>query len=159
MSSPFSEGSSSEPNEHQFHIAFGKKVPISARSPRPTSSADTVSSSSSGRRHKSYGKVPTYITERRAKIAAMEEEQLIREANAPPAPGLVLMEESDRLETLRMLDANEREARESLQNIPFSMNHQRAARLREAIEFRLKEIEDTRKIFSRERVFVAQDDG
>ena len=82
----------------------------------------------------------------------------IMKDNAPPAPGLVLMEESERLETLRMLEANEKEAREALQNIPFRMNEQRAARLRQAVEYRLKEIEDTRKIFSKEKVFVTKND-
>ncbi|KAL7553532.1 hypothetical protein ACHAWF_016842 [Thalassiosira exigua] len=140
-----------------YHIAFGKKIPISAPTPRPNSSVETVASSESGR-HKHYGKVPSYITDRKAKIQQMEEERQRKQENAPPAPGLVLMKESERIETLRMLDKNEKEAREALSNIPFSMNHQRAARLREAIEFRLKEIEDTRIIFSKDKVFVAKED-
>jgi hypothetical protein len=69
------------------------------------------------------------------------------------------MEESERLETLRMLEANEKEARDALINIPFRMNEQRAARLRQAVEYRLKEIEDTRKIFSKDKVFVTKNDA
>lgn len=116
-----------------------------------------VSVSSISRLHKSFGRVPTYITDRKAKIEREEEEMRRLKENAPPAPGLVLMDESERLETLRMLEDNEKEAREALRSIPFKMNHQRAARLRQAIEFRLKEIEDTRKVFSKEKVFVAKD--
>ncbi len=133
-----------------YHIAFGKRMPISAPVHRPES---VVSST----RHKSYGKVPSYITERRAKLAREEEELRRRQENAPPAPGLVLMEESDRLATLKLLEENEKEAREALRNIPFSMNLTRAARIREALDFRLKEIEDTRKVFSKDKVYVKEE--
>ena len=143
-------------HEHNYQIAFGRKVPITDP-PRPCSSTDSVASSSDTR-HKSYGKVPNYILQRKAKIEQFEQEERTRRENAPPHPGLVLMEESERLETLAMLDANEREAREELRNIPFSMNEQKSARLREAIEYRLKEIEETRNIFQKEKVFLAKED-
>lgn len=141
-------------NSTRQNMSFGKKAPV----PQPNTYAHSVGTSSSEEKHKSYGKVPKYITERKARIEQEEEEMRIMKDNAPPAPGLVLMEESERLETLRMLEANEKEAREALQNIPFRMNEQRAARLRQAVEYRLKEIEDTRKIFSKEKVFVAKND-
>jgi hypothetical protein len=136
-------------NSTRQNMSFGKKAPV----PQPNTYAHSVGTSSSEEKHKSYGK-----TERKARIEQEEEEMRIMKDNAPPAPGLVLMEESERLETLRMLEANEKEAREALQNIPFRMNEQRAARLRQAVEYRLKEIEDTRKIFSKEKVFVTKND-
>lgn len=154
--SPLSSNSAS--NEQAFRIAFGRKVPISGQTPRPNTCLESVASCTS-EHHQSYGKIPTYITARKAKIERQEAERRMMQENAPPEPGLVLMEESERLQTLKLLAENEREARESLRNIPFSMNHQKAARLREAVEYRLKEIEDTRKIFSKEKVFVAQNDG
>ena len=146
-------------------VAFGRKVPIHAQTShhRPStnnSCAESVvssSSSSNSRRHKSYGKVPSYITRRRAKIAEFEEEQRRRDETAPPEPGLVLLEESERIKTLDILKASELEARYELSNIPFSMNPARAGKLREAISFRLKEIEDAILVFSKERVFVAKD--
>ena len=145
----------------EFHIAFGQKVtvPSTSDSSRP-SIGNTRDSGDSETfvRHKSYGKTPAYITNRRAKIEREEQERLLREQNAPPAPGLVLLEESERLETLRILEENEKIERHKLQNIPFAMNAQRAARMREGIEFRLKEIESAKSIFSKDRVFVAQSD-
>ena len=146
-------------------VAFGRKVPIHAQTShhRPSinnSCADSVvstSSSSNSRRHKSYGKVPSYITRRRAKIAEFEEEQRRRNEVAPPEPGLVLLDESERIKTLEILKANEEKARYDLSNIPFSMNPARAGKLRESKLFRLKEIEDAILVFSKERVFVAQD--
>ena len=141
-------------NSTRQNIAFGKKFPV----PQPNTYAQSVGTSSSEERHKSYGKVPKYITDRKAKIEQEEEEMRRLKDNAPPAPGLVLMGESERLETLRMLEANEKEARDALRNIPFRMNEQRAGRLRQAVEYRLKEIEDTRKIFSKDKVFVTKND-
>lgn len=155
-SSSFSNGST---RSNEYHIAFGKKI-SSVAAPRQSVHVDSseLSLASSSRHHKSFGKVPTYITDRREKIKREEEEQRRLKENAPPAPGLVLMDESERLETLRLLEENEKQAREELRNIPFKMNHQRAARLRHAIDYRLKEIEDTRKIFSKDKVFVAKND-
>ena len=77
-----------------------------------------------------------------------------RNDDAPPQPGLVLLKESERLDTLRMLEPNEQEAWKILDNIPFRMNEQRAARLRQAVEYCLAEIEETKKMFSLGKVFV-----
>ena len=144
---------------NQVHIAFGRRVPSSSQS-SVISKLEQISLPSSDTfvRHKSYGKIPAYILNRRAKIEQEEHNRLLKEQNAPPAPGLVLLEEFERLETLRILDENERIERDNLRNIPFSMNTQRAARLRETIELRLKEIEDAKTIFSKDRVFVAKND-
>ena len=140
-------------SNESYHIAFGRRVGSPAAPPSVCSE-----SVASGARHKSYGQIPTYITQRRERIEKEEEARRISEANAPPAPGLRLMEESERLETLRMLDESEKAAQEELRNIPFSMNHQKAARMREALGYRLSEIESTRKIFSKERVWVSEND-
>jgi len=144
-----------------FHIAFGRKVPIHVESrpisgSRPITDADSVVSSTSSR-HKSYGKVPGYITQRKERIAQVEQERARKQELEPPEPGLVLLAESERLKTLALLDANEKNLKYDLVNIPFSMNPQRAGRLREALSLRLKEIEDAKAIFSKEKVFVKKD--
>ncbi len=141
------------------NIAIGEKAPSLKPDTNAQSGVTSSSSSSSNDRHKSFGKVPRYITDRKAKIEQEEEDMRLLKENKPPAPGLVLMEESERLETLRMLEANEKEARDALISIPFRMNEKRAARLRQAVEYRLKEIEDTRKIFSKDKVFVTKNDA
>eukprot|EP00804_Cyclotella_cryptica_P025673 CCRYP_002885-RA/>CCRYP_002885-RA protein AED:0.09 eAED:0.08 QI:0/-1/0/1/-1/1/1/0/270 len=142
----------------EFHIAFGQKVPSSRSSVRVNTNERQSGDEKSFLRHKSFGKTPAYITNRRAKLEQEEHERMLIQQNAPPAPGLVLMDEIERLETLRILDENEKIERDKLRNIPFAMNGHRAARIREAIEFRLKEIEDAKKVFSKDRVFVAQRD-
>ena len=162
--SPLSVSTTSD-NDSNCHIAFGRTVPIHAQTShhRPNinnSCAESAVSSSStnSRRHKSFGKVPSYITRRRAKIAEFEEEQRRRDEMAPPEPGLVLLKESERLKTLDILTANEKVCLYELANIPFAMNPRRAGKLREAITLRLNDIRMQREIFSKEKVFVAQDD-
>jgi hypothetical protein len=159
QSFPLNLEESTAASNQEFHIAFGQKVPTSSSSStRPSQNQRPSSNGEEFTRHQSYGKTPAYITIRRAKIKREEQERLEKEANAPPAPGLVLLAESERLETLRILEENERIEREKLINIPFAMNANRAARLREEIEYRLKEIENAKAIFSKDRVFVAQDE-
>ncbi|KAL7463260.1 hypothetical protein ACHAXS_003632 [Conticribra weissflogii] len=142
-------------NDH-FHIAFGRKVPSTSISTQASMNSHSPQQNGTAERHKSYGKIPAYITQRRENIERQKQERKRLEENAPPAPGLVLMAECERLETLRLLEENEEKERHALQNIPFSMNGHRAARLRDTIEFRLKEIEDAKKIFSNPRVFVSE---
>ena len=139
-----------------FHIAFGRKVPIHADGSRPITGSDSIVSSTSSR-HKSYGKVPRYITQRKERIAQAEQERARKQEFEPPEPGLVLLDESERLKTLALLETNEKTIKYDLVNIPFSMNPQRAGRLREALTLRLKEIEDAKAIFSKEKVFVEKD--
>ena len=158
---PFSHHHSDDDTaeNQEYHIAFGRKMPTSsASSTRPKQKPEKPSGDEGFVRHKSFGKTPAYITNRKARREQEEERRLLMEQNKPPAPGLVLLEEHERLETLRILEEQEAIERDKLRNIPFAMNGHRAARLREAIEFRLKEIEDTKRIFSKDRVFVAQRD-
>ena len=161
--SPFSPATDSTVSSENsdYHIAFGRKVPIHVESrpisgSRPITGADSVVSSTSSR-HKSYGKVPRYITQRKERITQAEQERARKQELEPPEPGLVLLAESERLKTLALLDANEKTIKYDLVNIPFSMNPQRAGRLREALSLRLKEIEDAKAIFSKEKVFVEKD--
>ena len=142
-------------------IAFGSKIPanISTQTSTTSSVGNTMSSAplpfTSSGRHKSYGKIPKYISDRKARIEQEAKDMQCQKDNAPPKPGLVLLQESERLDTLKLLDRNELEARKILDSIPFRMNEQRAARIRQTVEYRLAEIEETRKMFSHSKVFVA----
>ena len=143
-------------------ITFGTKIPANLLSNQTTTTmssvvGNTVSSSPSiSGRHKSYGKIPKYISDRKARIEQEARDMQYCKDNAPPKPGLVLLQESDRLDTLHMLERNEQEARKILDSIPFRMNEQRATRIRQTVEYRLAEIEETRKMFSVGKVFVTK---
>lgn len=137
-------------------ITFGTKIPANLLSNQTTTMSSVVGNTVSSGRHKSYGKIPKYISDRKARIEQEARDMQYRKDNAPPKPGLVLLQESDRLDTLHMLEKNEQEARKILDSIPFRMNEQRATRIRQTVEYRLAEIEETRKMFSVGKVFVTK---
>jgi hypothetical protein len=161
VSSTSSTAPSSSSTDSQS-ITFGTKIPANLLSNQTTTTmssvvGNTVSSSPSiSGRHKSYGKIPKYISDRKARIEQEARDMQYCKDNAPPKPGLVLLQESDRLDTLHMLERNEQEARKILDSIPFRMNEQRATRIRQTVEYRLAEIEETRKMFSVGKVFVTK---
>ena len=151
---PLADSCSASSDSASFQIAFGRKVPMHAQA----ESVDASSYSSSTTKHNAYGKVPKYIIERKANIERMEEERRRIQETAPPEPGLILLEESERLKMLATLEENEKKLQYDLVNIPFTMDPSRAGRIRESISFRLKEIDDAKAIFSKEKVFVAQEE-
>jgi len=161
VSSTSSTAPSSSSTDSQS-ITFGTKIPANLLSNQTTTTmssvvGNTVSSSPSiSGRHKSYGKIPKYISDRKARIEQEARDMQYCKDNAPPKPGLVLLQETDRLDTLHMLERNEQEARKILDSIPFRMNEQRATRIRQTVEYRLAEIEETRKMFSVGKVFVTK---
>jgi len=65
------------------------------------------------------------------------------------------MPESERLETLEVLDRSEEEAKRELFALPLSVTTLAATRRKNGLEAKLKEIEDAKKIFSREKVYIS----
>lgn len=109
-------------------------------------------------KHKSFGRVPTYIREQRARMA---EEERIRqerikqeEEDRPPVEGMIRMKESERLETLQRLKEDEQRTRTELQRLPLAVQSHGTAKKRELLEIRLREIEEAKATFSRNKVFI-----
>ena len=115
---------------------------------------DVDSKDGSFQKHKTFGHVPTYITERRARMADEEKmrQERIRqeEEDLPPAEGMVRMPESERLETQRLLKENENDVRAQLQRLPISA----APKKRERLEVRIREIEEANNLFSKDKVYI-----
>lgn len=72
----------------------------------------------------------------------------------PPAAGMRLMPEDERLETLEVLKKNREEVDRAIQQLPLRIETPSAIRRKEDLERRLREIEDAIKIFSRPKVLV-----
>jgi len=111
----------------EFHIAFGRKV-------RAPSSSSSSARPSPNKQNSDDGKA-------------------FRHSSYGKTPAYITNRRAK-------IEREEQERQYREQNAPpapFAMNAARAARLREAIEFRLKEIEDAKEIFSKDRVFVAQE--
>lgn len=101
-----------------------------------------------------YGRVPTYLHERKMELAANYARQQAQKEAALIPEGMRMMSEEERLETLQILDQNHREVQDAVQRLPFVIETPSQIRHKNQLETRLKEIEEARKIFSRPKVLV-----
>lgn len=106
------------------------------------------------RQKENYGKVPAYLQERKVELAnaaarrkALEEAEAIR-------PGMRLMPEDERVQTLGLLQRSRAETEKALQAMPFTIETPSQIRKKADLEKRLQEIEEAEHAFSRKKVFV-----
>ncbi|GMH76653.1 hypothetical protein TrST_g347 [Triparma strigata] len=140
-----------KPRESKNFLAQNKTQMIGAK-PKGKGSSDT-----SPEKHQEYGQVPGYLQQRKKR---WEEEERIREMSKPDIDcpdGMVCMPEAERLNTLAVLERSEEEARTELFGMPLTIETMALTKKKNALEAKLKEIEDAKKIFSRPKVFIAQD--
>lgn len=69
-------------------------------------------------------------------------------------PGMRVLPEEERLETLAILERNRKEVERALQAMPIVIETPSQVRRRDELEKRLREIEDAYKVFSRPKVLV-----
>ena len=79
------------------------------------------------------------------------------QGDAECPPGMVRMDESERVETLRVMTASLAECKRKLQKLPLSSDTPSAIRRRNELEGKMKELEGAITIFSRPKVFVVND--
>eukprot|EP01040_Poterioochromonas_malhamensis_P001175 gene1175-1247_t len=108
-------------------------------------------------KHDEFGKVPQYLEERKARWAAEEEERKRRLPDPDCPPGMCLMPESERLETLRVLQESREEALNQLRKLPFVIETPSMKKKQEFLENKLREIDRALSIFSKPKVYVARD--
>jgi len=164
-----SSTSSRSSSSSTIKVAGAVENKCTAIKPRWSISKDSVKTSGRDRagsaeesfqKHKAFGRVPSYLTERRARIAEAERLRQDKarqdEENRPPIEGMVRLPESERLETLQRLKEDEERTRTELQSLPFAVQSHGTAKKRDELEHRLKEIEEAKSIFSRKKVFVQE---
>lgn len=130
-------------------VRANRSEAITKKSPRKPERVDP------GKRHADFGSVPGYILEQKERKA---QEEARRRAAAPDPncpPGMQLMPEHERLETLKLLEASEKETQALLFKIPLTSTVQSVVKRKNALEEKLKEIESAKKIFSKKQVYVA----
>ena len=108
-------------------------------------------------KHESYGKVPQYLEDRKAKWAAEQEEIRRRRPDPDCPPGMRLMPEQERVETLRVLQESREEALNQLRRLPFVIETPTMKKKQEYLENKLREIDHALSIFSKPKVYVADD--
>ena len=105
-------------------------------------------------RHSEFGSIPRYIMERREHWAAEEKRKRDNSSDPDCPPGLIVMPDEERLETLEILKQSEKETHELLHRLPLTATTERMIKRKEALESKLKEIESAKHIFMKPRVFV-----
>lgn len=108
-------------------------------------------------KHESYGRVPDYIEQRKAKQMAEEEERR-RNAPDPNCPrGMKLMPETERISTLEILSASREECLKQLQKMPFVVETATLKKKKETLETKLQEVEQAIELFQKPKVYIAID--
>lgn len=107
--------------------------------------------------HEDFGKVPTYLEERKAKWAE-EKEEVRKRAPDPNCPkGMTLMPEAERVSTLEVLRVSKDEATKLLAKMPFVIETPSLKKRHSDLEAKLREIENAIALFSKSKVYIALD--
>lgn len=108
-------------------------------------------------KHAAYGRVPGYLENRKA-LWNEEKEIKRRSLPDPDCPrGMKLMPEDERLSTLEVLENSKAECFKQLGRLPFNVETPSMRKKQEALESKLREIENAINIFSKTKVFIAKD--
>jgi hypothetical protein len=135
------------PRRHTDFVEVNRKDAIVMSSPRKAEPDQR-------HRHHEFGQVPTYIQERKERMFQEEERRKAAMPDPNCPPGMVLMPDSERVDTLRILDENEKETMDLLFKLPLYSTTPSILKRRELLEGKLREIESARKLFSKERVYI-----
>ncbi|KAJ3183645.1 Enkurin domain-containing protein 1 [Gaertneriomyces sp. JEL0708] len=103
------------------------------------------------------GEVPKYLQHRRSEWERREQERLEQILADKIPPGMMVLPEHDRLETLRALHQKRDELVDALSRFPMIVETIGMKRRKAAIEAELKEIDDACEIFSRKEVYVPKE--
>mmetsp|Transcript_6685 Transcript_6685/g.17060 ORF Transcript_6685/g.17060 Transcript_6685/m.17060 type:complete len:317 (+) Transcript_6685:224-1174(+) len=101
-----------------------------------------------------YGKVPAYLKARQREMA---EEEIEREAAIEAAkipPGMRVMPESERMDTLQILAQNKAAVEDQISKLPFTVETPSQIKYKDGLHRRLQEIEEAERLFSRPNVLV-----
>lgn len=104
-----------------------------------------------------YGRVPKYLEERKAHLAEARERAAVAAGDPDCPPGMRLMPEEERLDTLRVLRDSLDEVKQQIFKMPLVIETAGQVRRKNALEAKAKEIEDAIAIFDRPKVFVQED--
>mmetsp|Transcript_34555 Transcript_34555/g.42262 ORF Transcript_34555/g.42262 Transcript_34555/m.42262 type:complete len:332 (+) Transcript_34555:180-1175(+) len=120
-------------------------------------------------RHKSFGKIPSYILQRRITEAETDLKNRQRQrqlqnddddeadTSPPPVNGMVRLSEKERVETLALLQDNRDKTQKELLRLPLaSGNSIGMLKKRETLERKMKEIHEAIDIFKQTKVYIEQ---
>lgn len=128
--------------------------------PEPRRNQETENQAPGGvsaarQQNSNYGKVPAYMRGIKKELAADKARAAKAAEDAQNPPGMRLMTEEERLETLEMLIKAKDEAMLDYNKLPIAANNMAIRQRRQEIEDKLQEVEKAIKTFTRPKVYVA----
>ncbi|KAG1658694.1 hypothetical protein FOA52_013634 [Chlamydomonas sp. UWO 241] len=116
--------------------------------------SESAGKAAAGKVHADFGRVPSYLLER--KIEAIESEEAAMRAReiAKIPPGMRLLPESERLETLDALLRSKAEVERAMWALPLKVETLGQKRRKDELDARITDIEQGIKVFSRAQVIV-----
>lgn len=105
-------------------------------------------------KHMEFGKVPTYLLERKAEMQRKEAQRVASLPDPTVPPGMIRLSEEERVRTLEILKQNAQKMIADIQRMPLLIETISQRRRKDEAEAKLKEIESAIEQFSRPVVFV-----
>lgn len=112
---------------------------------------------STSAKHQDFGRVPEYLEQRKAQWEEEKEEIRRRRPDPNCPPGMCLMPEEERLETLEVLRASKVETLKQLQALPFIIETPSLIRKQTMLESKLQEIDNALNLFNKPKVYIAHE--
>lgn len=106
------------------------------------------------RKHEEYGRVPEYLEDRKMKWEEEKAEVRRRAPDPNCPPGMCLMPDDERRDTLEVLNNSKTEAMHQLRKLPIVVETCTLKKKQESLETKLREIENAILIFSKPKVYV-----
>jgi hypothetical protein len=106
-------------------------------------------------RHEEFGRVPQYLEDRKMQWAEEQEETRRRMPDPNCPPGMCLMSEDERLNTLETLERSREEALAQMRRLPFVIETPSMKKKQDFLESKLRDIDHALGIFSKPKVYVA----
>jgi len=139
-------------NQKDFINANKEQCPASPRTDASVASVEKGMSKPAN-----YGRVPKYLEQRKAQWKEEQDRQALALADKDCPKGMKLMKEDERVSTLETLQQSKVECQKMLSKLPFTAETMSARKKVEALETRLKEIENAIGLFSKQKVYIAKD--
>jgi len=154
QSQPQHRSSRSFVAENAKRVIASSKALASSRS--IAHDGDAAAAAAAPGKHENYGRVPAYLQEQKAAMAAKKAEESAaraqKDANIPD--GMVLMPEDQRRDMLAVLQQNHAAVLQEIAAFPLRVETASRIKAKQALEAKLMEIEQAMALFNRKRVLI-----
>nr|CCA24484.1 conserved hypothetical protein [Albugo laibachii Nc14] len=106
---------------------------------------------------KTFGKIPSYLVRRRLEWAREDEERRKNQKDPECPPGMIRLEEAERLRTLQLLRNGQATLQKNMTLLPLRLETLGQKQRKSDLEQKLQEIENAISVFDQKKVFVTNE--